>query len=85
MNKQLFIVGLILVLFIVVFWKQLKSAFTTNSIENFSAYPKDDAVDGLMNLHHDFIVNTSTQYNNTSKKMGATRKNFIIIPFIGKG
>jgi hypothetical protein len=69
MNKQLFIVGLILVLFIVVFWKQLKSAFTTNSIENFSAYPKDTDKDGLMKLHHDFIVKTSTQYNNTSKKI----------------
>ena len=69
MNKQLFIVGLILVLFIVVFWKQLKSAFTTNSIENFSAYPKDGNDPGLMKLHHDFIVDTSTQYKETSKKI----------------
>jgi len=74
MNKQLFIVGLILILFIVVFWKQLKDAFTTTPRENFVSYPNDGGtteapIIGLMKLHKDFIVNTSTTHKTFMKKI----------------
>ena len=80
MNKQLFIVGLILVLFIVIFWKQLKDAFISNSIENFSgiSYPSDASNEGLMKLHNNFIIDSSTQYNKIITEMETLRD--VVVP-----